>query len=94
MDLDSLEVRAVFEQRRTPVRLKTIQEYQNTIIQSHILSNDVAHKLFSNLGALVNFQRTFLIDIEILAEQEKTGIIGDWGSIFIKHVRLHSFFGT
>ncbi|CAM0141193.1 Guanine nucleotide exchange factor for Cdc42p [Umbelopsis sp. WA50703] len=49
--------------------MEALQDYMREIQTQKILPPDTIHYLFSNLNALVDFQRKFLIKIEEIAEQ-------------------------
>ncbi|KAF3939937.1 hypothetical protein ABW19_dt0206032 [Dactylella cylindrospora] len=60
--------------------LEALQDYMRALQASEIVSNDTIHSLFLNLNQLLDFQRRFLIRMEMMydmpPEKQK------WGSLF------------
>ncbi|CCG83468.1 Rho guanine nucleotide exchange factor scd1 [Taphrina deformans PYCC 5710] len=59
--------------------LEILQNYMRELQNGEIISADTSHMLFSNLNALVDFQRRFLIGVEttcaLPAESQRIGLI-------------------
>ncbi|TIC01172.1 hypothetical protein E3Q18_00829 [Wallemia mellicola] len=72
-------------ERKFIMDMELLQSFSNEIRQSNIFSHDTHHSIFTNLHALVDFQRRVQISLEEAFEVDQSGGIGLWGKAFTDH---------
>jgi cell division control protein 24 len=77
-------------EREYVASLEKLMEFRNELQAKNLLNSDTIHLLFANLPQLVEFQRRFLIGVEVLVTlpEEKQ----QFGSLFTRMV--HPFLKT
>lgn len=78
-------------ERKFIMDMELLQSFSNEIRQSNIFSHDTHHSIFTNLHALVDFQRRVQISLEEAFEVDQSGGIGLWGKAFTDHVIRYFF---
>lgn len=73
-------------ERKFIMDMELLQSFSNEIRNSNIFSHDTHHSIFTNLNALVDFQRRVQISLEEAFEVDQSGGIGLWGKAFTDHV--------
>jgi cell division control protein 24 len=63
--------------------LETLQQFKNQLEQSGAIPGDVVHDIFTNLNALLDFQRRFLIRIE--QQNSLSPSLQNWGQLFVQY---------
>ncbi|TIA74593.1 hypothetical protein E3P91_00877 [Wallemia ichthyophaga] len=72
-------------ERKFIMDMELLQSFSNEIRNSNIFSHDTHHSIFTNLNALVDFQRRVQISLEEAFEVDQSGGIGLWGKAFTDH---------
>ncbi|TIA93649.1 hypothetical protein E3P99_00091 [Wallemia hederae] len=72
-------------ERKFIMDMELLQSFSNEIRHSNIFSHDTHHSIFTNLNALVDFQRRVQISLEEAFEVDQSGGVGLWGKAFTDH---------
>ena len=72
-------------ERKFIMDMELLQSFADEIRNSNIFSHDTHHSIFTNLNALVDFQRRVQIGLEEAYEVDQSGGIGLWGRAFANY---------